>query len=84
MAVGETAQLNEAANSQALHPEWTLRHLRTGWSAAPPAEWTAEQEEERRGSIKALHEAAAAHEMETAEQLADHWAEQAGFRVLSI
>ena len=56
--------------------------MREAKEALYPAGSSAEQA--RVNSIKALHEAAAAHEAEMAEQLADHWAEQAGFRVLSI
>ena len=86
----------EAANSQALYPagssaeqargtrrRWlSVKAVREAKAALYPAGSSAE--EWRLGSIKALHEAAAAHEAEMAEQLADHWAEQAGFRVLSI
>ena len=96
LAVGETAELDEAANSQALYPagssaeqargtrrRWlSVKAVREAKAALYPAGSSAEQA--RVNSIKALHEAAAAHEAEMAEQLADHWAEQAGFRVLSI
>ena len=76
MAFGEAPKLNEAAASQALRPADRGPYT-SSWTPKIHQEWGF-------GSIKALHEAAAAHEAEMAEQLADHWAEQAGFRVLSI